>query len=1183
MSSHGNHHQTCMLPTVERSLVMWNSCGLNSSLAALHLSLSDIERCPSPSVPSVFAFCEAHTHPLYPRSTQPMPNYTWHTQPHTSNSGGLAMLIHNSVAAAPVEIRGTDAIRTIPGARSTQLMWMRIALPQSPSFLLGLIYIWPGAPPAVTAAITNVIRTAEMAGHGPVLLVGDFNLRHPDWDNQLPAHYPDNSESAAQKLCDLVRGDRSDMHLLNNELMPGVVTHPRNGTHRSDNIGTVIDLAMCTHPELCQSMNIAEEWEGVLHSDHRPILLQFAHNNREAPLPVTQIAERIAYRLNSVDKQWRERYPTRLAELLTGYAEQLHQDSQTTQLTPQAYIDSATKELEQIIHSAATDSIGIKRPRSRANPWFGRPGVAEAYDNMIHTERSYRHKRATRQQLQEARKQFRTKAKLAKELCWLEFVAQVQADVDSPLNWSVFKRSRGESTRRPLNALLGNNDTLPSNLIQSLNNATSELVRSAIPPALDPLEQITTTNMARLQVTSAAYDNHPSNNWIFTPDEIQQQCKEQHNTAPGPDSIPPALLRYGGNALYEALAALFNYSWHHSVIPKTWTSANVVLLSKDSSSKAPNRASSYRPVSLTSAIMRTFEHLLHTHLTAQLNSQNYFSSTHSLQFGFRGQHSTSDAIGILLRDINLQQQQQRCLPVAFLDLRKAFDRVDHSRLILSLTEAGIGGRALIWLAAFVRNRTIRVIDRGYAADWHKIDYGVPQGSVLAPLLFLLFIQGAAKAVDEACHGTARLTLYADDVAAHPVATHLLHSPISMHHSLQTALTALARWARSVRMEFNPSKSKVVVFGSPTTRHIRDMNKLIQRIPLRIGFTLEVVPRYEYLGLWLSSNLSWVYHANEQLKRARHDAFLITRLLRPPAAPHLDAVKQLIQGFLIPRFNYAMEHWIPPPKVARQLQEQIARPIRRVLGLPPTTHTLGVFVEAGIPSINTLCELAVLRCLQRLTHKLRTNHPAKGIIRFSTRWAMNATALFTKWFGNRPRNSPISKKELYEAALKRTHLEWRNDPNHPSEAPLLEVIEPVENGNLDTTHLHAEHGRLAMLRARMRARRALTLHTRARFNIGGAGNSPVCTHTQCQQNNVHDTIQHILMECPRHSITREEHSLRASALLGAGGGMTLAIILGSHIHNGQRLPPNLHRTTLALTGGYIRTMCAERLSDGLPEL
>ena len=526
-------------------------------------------------------------------------------------------------------------------------------------------------------------------------------------------------------------------------------------------------------------------------------------------------------------------------------------------------------------------------------------------------------------------------------------------------------------------------------------------------------------------------------------------------------------------------------------------------------------------------------------------------------------------------------QKQQCLPVAFLDLKKAFDRVDHSRLILCLREAGVGGKAIQWITTLLRDRYIRVVDRGYAADWHKLEYGVPQGSVLAPLLFLIFINGAAKAVENACHGTAKLILYADDIAVHPVAGHLHHNPRTLHHYLQTALTALEGWARSARMEFNPVKSQVVVFGNPIARHIRDMRQWITRHPLRLSFNLEHVHKYEYLGVWLTANLSWAYHASEQLKRARHDAFIITRLLRPPTAPYVDAVRQLVSGFLIPRCTYALEHWTPPPKIARQLQEQMVRPIRRVLGLPPFTHTLGTLVEAGIPSFTALKELAVLRCVQRIRHQLRADHPAKQLMRFANRWTVFATATHSKWFGSRDRLTPLSKELLLKTAITRTQHEWRGDADHFSDAPLLHVIPEID---ADTSHLRRETGRLAMLRSNLRARRAMTLHTRARFHIDRTDVRANCTHPNCIGTIAEDTVPHMLLECPRHSSARDTLSAEASALLrDATGVITLAFILGSRCHNGSRLSPDTHRSVLALTGRYIRSICSDRERDGLPLL
>jgi len=197
-------------------------------------------------------------------------------------------------------------------------------------------------------------------------------------------------------------------------------------------------------------------------------------------------------------------------------------------------------------------------------------------------------------------------------------------------------------------------------------------------------------------------------------------------SAMGPDDIPPSFLRHAPDSLIALLTALFNYSWHHGVLPRAWRDANLFALFKGGR-KPKTDPSSFRPISLTSTTAKAFERLILTRLWSSVGhkiSKN--------QAGFRKHHSTVDQIYRVLNAIRGAWSVHESLPIAFLDISKAFDRVWVDGLLFKLHTIGIRGRSWRWLRAFLTDRRMRIAYNGVYSEWVPLFAGTPQGSVVSP-------------------------------------------------------------------------------------------------------------------------------------------------------------------------------------------------------------------------------------------------------------------------------------------------------------------------------------------------------------------------------------------------------------------------------------------------------------------
>jgi hypothetical protein len=232
----------------------------------------------------------------------------------------------------------------------------------------------------------------------------------------------------------------------------------------------------------------------------------------------------------------------------------------------------------------------------------------------------------------------------------------------------------------------------------------------------------------------------------------------KENKASGPDLLPPRILKSAAHPISYCLELIFKASLSTGFVPHDWRQANITPVFKKGERFKP---SNYRPVSLTCICSKLLEHIVVSNMMSHFDNHNILADC---QHGFRSKRSCETQLIGLTQELHEHLDNREQVDMIVLDFSKAFDKVPHKRLMSKLSNYGVTGSTFRWIESFLVDRSQRVVVDGEASEWIHVESGVPQGTVLGPVLFLAFIIDLPGTVD------SRVRLFADDC--------VMYSPIT---------------------------------------------------------------------------------------------------------------------------------------------------------------------------------------------------------------------------------------------------------------------------------------------------------------------------------------------------------------------------------------------------------------------
>ena len=495
--------------------------------------------------------------------------------------------------------------------------------------------------------------------------------------------------------------------------------------------------------------------------------------------------------------------------------------------------------------------------------------------------------------------------------------------------------------------VLKDNDMIikdPQEVAETLNNFFTSAAREETGQAKP------TPNYSHIADLSRIQQNLPAKPPLSLKKTNSTEVKEammkiKTNKATGCDQIPPIAIKASAEVLCHPFSELFNYILNKSRIPQQWKLGEVTpVFKKDCSLTKSN----YRPITILPSLSKVFETLVHTRISP------YFEDIfHKHVFAYRKHHGTDTALLRLTEQWRKELDQHNIIGIVSMDLSKAFDTLPHELLVAKLKSYGADGKTTDLVHDYLANRRQRVRLGDQFSNWEEISVGVPQGSVLGPLLFNIFMNDLVYAVKQ-----SRLSAYADDTQIYFAAS----TPEKVEEVINADLAHVDQWYEQNGMRRNTSKYQAIVMGKTQVKpqfHCEDI-------------AIPITEDLEMLGVTVDDKMKFEKHIGKMCRKVSQQIAVLKRMKK--ILP-FETRKCLYLAFIIPHFNYCSETWHFSNKSAiAKLEKVNERALRFVFNEKQRPYS-ELLNKIGLPSLENQ-RLAKIVCT--VFNAINNEHAPKSI-------------------------------------------------------------------------------------------------------------------------------------------------------------------------------------------------------------
>ena len=420
-----------------------------------------------------------------------------------------------------------------------------------------------------------------------------------------------------------------------------------------------------------------------------------------------------------------------------------------------------------------------------------------------------------------------------------------------------------------------------------------------------------------------------------TPLEIEELCRGLvSNKSAGWDEVSPRVIKEVASEISGPLSGFLNYCIREGFYPGFFKVARVVPVYKG---EDPTMFGNYRPVSVLPVLSQVFERVLQNRLVEFLGDKGVLVPG---QYGFRAGHSTAMAVLDMVEQIRGAWNRGNSALGVFIDLKKAFDTVDHRLLLAKLEHYGIRGKALELFKSYLNGREQYVVFGGHESGRGKIECGVPQGSVLGPLFFLLYVNDMGKSCRE-----LELVLFADDTNIFAQDKDLK----GLFSKVNQGLQELQEWFRCNRLTLNLKKTEYVFFKGPGALDANELGLTVG------GEAVKRATGVKFLGVWVDERLRW----EEQVGRVkRRTGQLVGVLGRARSVLEPSSLQVLYNSLVLPHLQYCLMVWgdfsgDSNGSLGRAILSNQKKLVGMIAGKTERYHADPLFAKLGILKVGDL--------------------------------------------------------------------------------------------------------------------------------------------------------------------------------------------------------------------------------------
>ena len=470
-------------------------------------------------------------------------------------------------------------------------------------------------------------------------------------------------------------------------------------------------------------------------------------------------------------------------------------------------------------------------------------------------------------------------------------------------------------------------------------------------------------------------------------------------------------------AIAPTLTKIINMCIEENIFPDDLKNAEIIPIFKQGDKSKPTN---WRPISILNPFSKIFERHIYNKL---INFIDKHKILHKYQYGFRQNYSTENAVGQIheLLANNLEKNHITCS--IFIDLRKAFDTVDHSILMTKLYNYGIRGEPLKLIYSYLTNRTQTTVVNQTQSSPENILCGVPQGSILGPLFFLLYINDLVNC------SNFNVTLFADDACLMQSNRDL----VMLEKIVNTELEKINTWAKINKLTINYEKTFYMLFSKRniTTNIKLSMNKT----------TLTRVSEFKYLGIVLHEKLNWTSHVNYIKTKVSKAYFILTKIRY-----YVDTktLMLLYNSLIATHFNYCIITWGGAPESILKPLITLQKKISRIITFSDyTAHSFPLFYQLRMLRLQDIYKLKLAITFHKFNNDAKLERP-DNVTKLNQIHKYNTRLSISNNFYTSLRQTTVGQATYTSNGIRI----WRSVPNDFKNLPINAFKNKLKNNYID---------------------------------------------------------------------------------------------------------------------------------------